>query len=72
MPGKNTNREHELELRQNMIRQWYGDRVGEERLKAIREVVEEEVIDIGEALRETPLKMTDEPQPLFTPYRKDG
>ena len=61
----------EAELRLAMLRHWYGDRLSTEQWQAVREGIVAEVIEVADALAAVKLDHTDEPLPLFAPYRGD-
>ena len=61
----------EVELRVAMLRHWYGDQLNAEQWDEVRRQVRSEVVEVSRALAEVPLDHTDEPPPLFTPYRGD-
>jgi hypothetical protein len=62
---------HEVELRLAMLRHWYGDQLSAEQWEEVRRQIGTEVVEVSQALAEVPLDHTDEPLPLFTPYRSD-
>ena len=61
--------EVEIELRLSMLKHWYGGQLTDEQWEGVREGIREELIEVSEAIRAVELGYTDEPLPLFAPYR---
>ena len=59
----------EVELRLAMLQHWYGDLLTPEQWHEVRRQLLSEVVEVSQALNAVPLDYTDEPLPLFTPYR---
>ena len=71
LSGQSREVSREVELRLAMLRHWYGDQLDAEQWEEVRRQVRTELVEVSHALAEVPLDPTDEPQPLFTPYRSD-
>lgn len=63
--------EVEIELRLSMLKHWYGGRLTDEQWEGVREGFREELIEVSKAIRAVELGYTDEPLPLFSPYRSE-
>ena len=64
--------DREVELRLAMLRHWYRDQLTGEQWNEVRRQIRSDVVAVSQALAEVPLDHTDEPLPLFTPYRSDA
>ena len=53
-----------------MLQHRYGDQLTAEQWDAVRRQILSEVVEVSQALAAVPLDYTDEPLPLFTPYRR--
>ena len=68
MSSDATNRE--VDLRFNIVKDLYGDRLTSEQLEEVRKGVEG-IVGAAEAMRAVKLENGDEPFSVFAPYRKE-
>lgn len=69
MSNNNNIDQGEIELRLALLKHWYGDLLTDKQWEWVREGLEEEVIEVSNALQAVSLDYADEPLPLFAPYR---
>ena len=63
--------DREAALRLAMLRHWHGDQLSAEQWDEVSRQIRTAVVEVSRTLAEVPLDHTDEPAPLFTPYRPD-
>ncbi len=63
--------EREVDIRFNLVKGLYGDRLDDEQLDEVRKGVEG-IVAASEALRTVRLDNGDEPFWVFTPHREEG
>ena len=63
--------DREAALRLAMLRHWHGDQLSAEQWHEVSRQIRTEVVEVSRTLAEVALDHTDEPAPLFTPYRPD-